>query len=60
MWFNKAVEMAARIEVTPCVPRSVGHQTQRNNVPASNPEEYFKRAITIPFLDHIMQELNSR
>ena len=44
MWFDEAVEMAAKDRGNSLVfPESVGHQTQRNNVPASNPEEYFKR-----------------
>ena len=37
----------------PAIPRSCTRQTQRSNVPATTPEEYHKRAITIPFLDHI-------
>ena len=60
MWHDAAVQLATKIDVTPHVTRLKGRQTQRNNVPALNPEEYFKRAITIPFLDHIMQELNTR
>ena len=58
---DAAVQLATKIDVTPPhVTRLTGRQTQRNNGPALNPEEYFKRAITIPFLDHIMQELNTR
>ena len=60
MWYDTAVQLATKIDVTRHVTRLTGRQTQRNNVPALNPEEYFKRAITIPFLDHIMQELNTR
>ena len=60
MWYDAAVQLATKIDVTHHVTRLTGRQTQRNNVPALNPEEYFKRAITIPFLDHIMQELNTR
>ena len=60
MWYDTAVEMATKIDITPSVPQSASRQRQQNNVPASNPEEYFKRAVTIPFLDHIIQELNDR
>ena len=58
--YDTAVQMATKIDITPSVPQSASRQTQQNNVPASNPEEYFKRAVTIPFLDHIIQELNDR
>ena len=60
MWYDAVVQLASKIDVTPYVTRSTGRQTQRNNVPALNPKEYFKRAKSIPFLDHIMQELHTR
>ena len=33
---------------------------QRNNIPASSDKEYFKRAIFLPFLDAMIQQLNIR
>ena len=33
------------------VPRICGKQTQRNNVPARSPKEYFKLAVFTPHLD---------
>ena len=35
-------------------------QTQRNNIPASSDKEYFNRAIFLPFLDAMIQQLNIR
>ena len=32
---------------------------QRNNVPVTTPSEYYKRAISIPMLDHLESEINS-
>ena len=49
MWYDAAVQLATKIDVTPHVTRLTGRQTQRNNVPALNPEEYFKSAITVPY-----------
>ena len=42
------------------VPRQASQQTLRDNQPAATPEEYFKRSIAIPFLDHLTTELDSR
>ena len=35
-------------------------QTFRQNQPADTPKEYYRRSLTIPFLDNIITELNSR
>ena len=32
----------------------------RENTPAEEPSEYFKRTITIPFLDHLLSQLEER
>ena len=42
------------------IPRRYGRQTQRNNVPGDTPSEYFRRAIYLPFLDMMIQQLNLR
>ena len=42
------------------VPRTCGRQTTRSNVEASTPEEYWRRTIFIPFLDHLIQEFEGR
>ena len=45
---------------SPAVSRQVGRQTQRSNVPAATPEEYWRRSVFIPFLDTLIAELNGR
>ena len=40
--------------------RKVVDQTQRNNVPARSPKEYFKLAVFIPYLDCLIQQLDLR
>uniref|UniRef100_H3B3J7 HAT C-terminal dimerisation domain-containing protein n=1 Tax=Latimeria chalumnae TaxID=7897 RepID=H3B3J7_LATCH len=46
----------ARLEVG--VPHRCKRQTLRSNVEADNPECYFRRAIFIPFLDSIIQQIS--
>ena len=38
------------------IPRRCGRQTARSNVEASTPEEYWRRTVFVPFLDHLIQE----
>ena len=59
-WYDETIEKAQHVDVTPHVPRLTGRQTQRNNVPATSPEEYYRRLVTIPFTDHLLEELKSR
>lgn len=59
-WYIEALVKAEKVGTTPCMPRIVARQSQRNNVPATSSEEYYRRSVTIPFLDHILLEMNSR
>ena len=40
--------------------RQCQKQTLRDNHPASNAESYFCTSLAIPFLDHLLSQLNSR
>ena len=42
------------------IPRRCGRQTKRNNVPAENSKEYFRRSVYLPFADLMLQQLNLR
>ena len=44
----------------PSIPRCCGRQSHRDNIPSDTPEEYFRRSITIPFLDQLIQHMSSR
>lgn len=59
-WYEKAVVLATQLDIQPAVPRMCARQTNRNNVPATSVSSYFKRAITIPILDTMDQELHTR
>ena len=41
------------------MPRVVGRQQHRSNVEAGTPKDYYKRALTIPLLDHLISEIDT-
>ena len=59
-WYSQAVTLAAKIDIAECMPRPAGRQNNRDNHPASDASEYFKRVITIPILDHLNSDLKTR
>ncbi|XP_021367056.1 zinc finger MYM-type protein 1-like [Mizuhopecten yessoensis] len=46
--------------IEPSIPRRVGRQQNRNNVPAANPSEYWRRSLYYIFIDHIIMEIEDR
>lgn len=56
----EAVKLAGRVGTIPLQPRSVTVQVYRPNTPPSSPSEYYKRNLTIPFLDHLTNEIQIR
>lgn len=62
--FAAATELYAKVEAVPGIefpkPRVAGRQCNRNNVPAADALEYYKRAVWYPFLDCVLQELEHR
>lgn len=59
-WYDEAKEVAKSVDVIECAPRVAGRQTHRPNHPSSDTSDYFKRSLTIPFIDHVCTELDSR
>ena len=59
-WMDEAKKMCEVIGVELCIPRFCGRQQHRDNVPAETPDEYYKRNLTIPLLDHVLMEMKSR
>ena len=61
-WYEKAELLCHKVNgSSPAIPRSCTRQTQRDNVPATTPEEYHKRAsLTIHFLDHMISYIETR
>ena len=57
--FAKMTAMAKVSGEKMAIPRRCGRQTLRSNVQAKTPVGYFRRAIIIPFLDNLLQQLLS-
>lgn len=58
--FEDALQKASEIECEIRIPRKCFRQTHRENTDASNPEEYYRRMVFLPLVDHLIQELESR
>ena len=58
--FLSAVDMAEKVGTQPSMPKVVSRQKGKANNPATTPEEYFKRNVAIPFIDHITTNLEEK
>ena len=58
--FIQATDICETFSIEMRKPRLVGRQKNRINVPGDSPEEYYRRAMMIPFLDHVISNLNDR
>lgn len=59
-WFQEAARVAASLDTEPSMPRLCGRQTQRANAEADSPEEYYRRNLTVNFVDTLISEMDSR
>ena len=59
-WYQDCKTIADELEIEEKVPRTCGRQTQRTNIVSSTPQQYYKRTVAVPFLDHLSAELNDR
>ena len=59
-WYKEAVEFTEKVEIEPTMPRIVPTQTLRANAPAATPEEYYRINYSVPFLDHMIAQLEQR
>ncbi len=58
--FGEARIMAEGLGVELEIPRRVVRQQHRANIPADSAEEYFRRTIFVPFLDHLLEQFKTR
>ena len=58
--FEGASRCANKHDVSITTPRLCRRQTIRENHPASFVEEYYRRSLAIPFIDHLKSEIKSR
>ena len=58
--FNKILRMAYRLNIPISKPRTNKRQVYRDNHPAASVSDYYRVSLTIPLLDTLEQELQSR
>ena len=61
-WYETSKFMAEKLGIEVDRPRTIAshRQQHRSNVPAETNQEYFKRSIAVPFLDHLISEIETR
>lgn len=59
-WYSEIVTLAESQNITVSTPRIAQRQAHRANVPAETPEIYYRRNVMLPFLDHILSEMDTR
>ena len=58
--YRQALMLGQTIDVVETAPRQASRQQHRQNSPSSNISDYYKRNLTIPLLDHLSTELDTR
>ena len=59
-WYHQAISLAGKVGIEEWMPRTANRQTTRDNHPATNESEYYKRSITIPVIDRLNSALQAR
>ncbi|XP_065069046.1 52 kDa repressor of the inhibitor of the protein kinase-like isoform X1 [Rhopilema esculentum] len=59
-WFEDACEIAEKVEAPVIAYRVCSTQRFRNNAPSSDVSSHYKVNISIPFLDHLLQQFLTR
>lgn len=59
-WYREADELAKTLGTQLLMPRTAGRQNNRGNIAGTDPEEYYKLNIAIPFCDHLSNEMSLR
>lgn len=60
LWYQEVLQLAEKIGVSEIIPRKTSMQGNRSNVPSESPPEHYKRAIAIPLLDSLINQLEDR
>ena len=58
--YSQAKTMAQSVGIDESMPRLASRQQHRSNVPARDCSAYYRLNLTIPLLDHLITELNTR
>ena len=58
--FDHSCRLAEKSGIPVSMPRVSQHQQRRSNPEHTSVEDYFKKTIAIPFLDHLIADISSR
>ena len=58
--YDQSMTIALSVGVEESMPRLASRQQHRQNIQAPNSSEYFRLNLTIPLLDHLINEISSR
>lgn len=58
--FEQATKLSSALDIPVTKPRTCKRQTKRDNMPAETIKDYFRMSITIPFLDHLISQMDTR
>ena len=59
-WFREAEQLAESLDVEIIILRLTGRQRHRANAPSSTLEDYYRKNVAIPFLDHLKEHMHAR
>ena len=59
-WYNEALLLAQQFDIAEKKIRTTKRQMHRDNQPTSTPSELYKRSLTIPLLDQLLNDLKTR
>ncbi|KAH3809008.1 hypothetical protein DPMN_137371 [Dreissena polymorpha] len=58
--YEKAVALAEEFGIDPFMPGHAGRHSHMPNAPAATTSQLWKTNMYLPFMDHLLQELDSR
>ncbi|CAB3999102.1 Hypothetical predicted protein [Paramuricea clavata] len=59
LWFEEAESVAEGVGTLPEKTSIASKQQHRANTPADTPSDYYRRVVTIPFLDHLKSQIKN-
>ena len=60
LWYKDAQDLAKELGTDERAPRAKGRSNYRATHPAESPKEYFKRSLSIPFVDNVSSQMEER
>ena len=58
--YSQCIRLATEVGTTESMPRIAGRRRHRSNPPSETPEDYFKKTVAIPLLDHVKSSLETQ